>query len=230
MIMTMIISNRRTIVIAVSLFSIAAAFPAWAGLFWEKEKLELTPEIGQKVVRTSYPFTNTGAASVSVVGIAPSCGCVATSLEKFDYAPGESGQIDVTFDAEMDKGIALAQRTIEVTTSDAPQSPKVLELKVHVREAVSVTPEGLVWLHGSKPEPKTVVVEASSGVEAIRLAPVGENDNFAVEVKPEVEGQRYRLTVTPRNIEAPSSATLAYNVESSSLKRRAICEIPLKVE
>lgn len=212
------------------LFSIAAAAPSWAGLSWEKEKLELTPEIGQKVVRTAYPFTNTGSASISVVGVAPSCGCVATSLEKLEYAPGESGQIDVTFDAEMDKGVPLAERTIEVTTSDAPESPKVLQLKVHVREAVRVTPEELVWRHGGTPKPQAVVVEAASGVEAIKLAPVGENDNFSVEVTPEVEGQRYRLTITPKSIEAPSSATLAYNVESSSLKRRTVCEIPLKVE
>lgn len=207
-----------------------AAAPSWAGLSWEEEKLELRPEIGQRVVRASYAFTNTGAAAVAVVAVKPSCGCVATSLEKFDYAPGESGKIDVTFDAEMDRGVPLAERTIEVTTSDAPESPTVLQLKVHVREAVRVTPGELVWRQGRRPKPKAVVVEAGSGVAAIRLAPVGENENFQVEVKPEVEGHRYRLTITPRNTKTPSSATLAYNVESPSLSRRSICEISLKVE
>lgn len=216
---------------AAALLSLVAAVPSWgAGLAWQKERLELTPEIGQRVVRTAYPFTNVGAGPIMVVGVKPSCGCVATSLEKFEYAPGESGQIDVTFDAEMDKGVALAERTIEVTTSDAPESPKVLELKVHVREAVSVTPNELVWPHGRESKPQSVVVAATSGVEAIKLVAVGENDNFAVEVKPEVEGQRYRLTITPKDTKAPSSATLTYNVESPTLKRRASCEIALKVE
>lgn len=214
----------------VALLYLAVAAPSWAGLAWEKEKLELTPEIGQRVVRTAYSFTNTGTDSVSVTGVKPSCGCVATNLEKFEYAPGESGQINVTFDAEMDRGVPLAERTIEVTTSDAPGAPKVLQLTVHVREAVSVTPDELVWRHGRKPKSKSVVVEAASGVDAIKLAPVGENDNFAVEVKPEVEGRRYRLTITPRDTKAPSSATLAYNVESPSLSRRTSCEIALKVE
>jgi len=66
-------------------------------LSWEKKKIEFTSKIAREVVRHGHRFTNTGKTPVSVLDIKPSCGCVATSLEKFDYAPGESGEIKNNF-------------------------------------------------------------------------------------------------------------------------------------
>jgi len=69
-----------------------AAAPASA-LHWENPTVEADSKIGQKIFRTAYRFTNIGSSPVSVVEIKPSCGCVATELDKSDYAPGESGEI-----------------------------------------------------------------------------------------------------------------------------------------
>lgn len=201
-----------------------------AALTWDKDTIELKPEIGEEVMRTAYSFTNTGKTSVSVLAIKPSCGCVATNLEKFEYAPGETGTIKVTFDLGMDKGTPDADRTIKVVTSDAPDTPKVLELKAHVREAVTVSPESLVWRHGVPGEAKVVVVKAGSGVEAMQLVQTTQNDNFSVEMKPEAEGQGYRLTITPKSTAAPANASLDFDVKSPSIKRQVSCEIDLKVD
>src|SRR5882672_1293862 len=177
-----------------------------ADLSWEKKKIEFTSKIGEEVVRTAYRFTNTGKTPVSVLDIKPSCGCVATSLEKFDYAPGESGEIKITFDLGMDEFARLQKRTIAVTTSDAPKSPTVLKLRVHVPETVSASPKAVIWHRGEKPRTKDVIVKAASGIAAIKLIQTTSNDNFLVEVKPEVEGRRYRLKITPGRTDAPSYA------------------------
>ena len=203
---------------------------SWADLTWTKDKIELKPEIGEEVMRTSYSFTNTGKTSVSVLAIKPSCGCVATNLEKFEYAPGETGTIKVTFDLGMDKGEPDEARTIKVVTSDAPDAPKVLELTAHVREAVKVSPEALVWRHGLPGKAQEVVVKAGSGIVAMKLIQTTQNDNFSVEMKPEVEGQSYRLTITPKNTDAPSNASLDFDVTSPSIQRQVSCEINLKVD
>jgi len=108
-----------------------AAAPASA-LHWENPTVEADSKIGQKIFRTAYRFTNIGSSPVSVVEIKPSCGCVATELDKSDYAPGESGEIKVTFDLEMDDSAGLQSRTILVIASDAPKSPTELQLLVHI--------------------------------------------------------------------------------------------------
>ncbi len=215
--------------LAGSLLLVAVA-SSRAGLTWEKDNLDLSTEAGENVIRTGYAFTNTGTDSVSIVSIKPSCGCVATNLEKFEYAPGESGKIKVTFDAGMDKGETLDDRTIKVVTSDAPEVPKVLKLRVHIAETVTASPEGLVWQHGKAPTPKEIVVKAGEGVKDIKLNQTAENDNFSVEMKPEVEGQSYRLTITPKNTDARSYAEIDFNVASPSFKRQVNCEIHLQVD
>ena len=223
--------NRRIGTAALTgLFCLLAAASSWAGLTWEKETVELTPELGEKVARTAFSFTNTGTTDVSVLSLKPSCGCVATNLEKFHYAPGESGTIKVTFDLDMDKDEEVKNQSIKVVTSDAPRAPRILRLTVHDREAVNVTPQALVWAHGQPAKPQEVVVKAGSDVAAIQLVPTAQNDNFAVEITPEVEGQSYRLKITPRNTDAPSYATLTYTVKSPSFHRRVDCEVRLQID
>jgi hypothetical protein len=201
-----------------------------AGLTWEKKQLELTAKMGADLIRTSYCFTNTGKMPVTVTDIRPSCGCVATALEKFDYAPGEGGEIKVTFDLGMEEFAKLQKRTIAVTTSDAPKSPVILKLSVHVPETVSASPEAVIWHRGEAPKAKNVVVKAGSGVSAIKLIQTTSNDNFTVEVTPEAEGHRYRLKITPVKTDAPSYANLKFNVESASFTRRVVCQVNLNVE
>jgi Protein of unknown function (DUF1573) len=217
----------NTIVAGILFFTVVTE--SRAALSWEK-KIEFTSPIGVDVVRTAFCFTNTGKTIVSITSIKPSCGCVSTELEKFDYAPGESGKIKVTFDLGMEEYAKLQKRTIAVTTSDAPKSPTVLQLRVHVPETVSVSPEAVVWHRGEKTRTKDVVVKAGSGVTAIKLVQTASNDNFSVEVKPEVEGQRYRLKITPGKTDAPSYATLKFNVESPSFPHRVDCEVQVNVE
>lgn len=212
------------------LLCLAAAAQARAGLAWEKERIELNPAIGENVIRTGYSFKNTGTDSVSVIAIKPSCGCVATNLEKFEYAPGESGTLKVTFDAEMDKDQPAQERTIKIITSDAPDHPTVLQLSVHVHEAVTVSPEGVVWPHGAPGKPKEVVIKAGEDVKSINLVQTGENDNFSVDLKREGEGESYRMTITPKNTDAPSYATLVFDVTSPSFPKTVSCEVKLKVD
>ena len=208
----------------------AVVTQSWAGIVWQKPKIELTAPVGAEVVRLSYAFTNSGTNSVSIVSIKPSCGCVATNLKKLNYAPGEHGEMKVTLDLSMDDFSPLQNRTIEIVTSDAPGAPTTLHLLVHVPETVSASPEAVVWKHGELPKAKEVTVQAGSGIKAIKLIQTTWNDNFAVEVKAQVPGQSYRLKITPKSTEAPSYATLDFNVQSPSFKERVDCQVRMNVE
>ena len=221
--------NASAKAVLASLFVFTISTHAWAGLTWEKPKNEFTAHVGAELARTGYCFTNTGKTTVSILNVQPSCGCVTTSLQKFTYAPGEGGEIKVTFDLGMDEFAKLQKRRITVTTSDAPKSPKILKLIVHVPEAVSATPGVMIWKRGEKPKAKEAVIRAGPDVAPIRLVQTTANDNFVVEVKPEVEGKRYRLKITPVKTDALSYAELKFNVESASFKNRVSCEVHLDV-
>jgi hypothetical protein len=216
--------------ILAGLLCFAAAAHSWGALSWDKKSIELTSQTGQEVIRTAYTFTNTGTDSVYIISVKPSCGCVATNLVKFDYAPGESGKIKVTFDLGMDGFSPVEVRTIKVATSDAPASPMVLQLRVHVPATVSATPEALIWHRGEAPTAKTSIVAAGSSIQAIKLVQTTNNENFSVSVKPVVEGQSYSVTVTPKKTDAPSYATLDFDVQSPSFMHRVDCQVRLNVE
>jgi hypothetical protein len=46
----------------------------------------------------AFQFTNTGDATLRFLRITSSCTCTLATLDKWEYAPGESGQIDTTFE------------------------------------------------------------------------------------------------------------------------------------
>ena len=81
-------------------------------------------------VDTEFIFTNTGKQNLNIRALKPNCGCTITKLEKYDYAPGESGRIGVTFDATGRKG--TQQKSIIVFSNDpsAPTQRLIIKAKV----------------------------------------------------------------------------------------------------
>jgi hypothetical protein len=227
--MTPMISSRKNKLLArallAALLSLAAAAHSWAGLTWDKTKIEVTAEVGAPRVHVQYVFTNTGTAAISITSITPSCNCVAPRLAKTDYAPGESGTLKAIYNVLRDKPAPVVFRTISVVTSDSPSSPTLLQLWVHIPVGVTTTPEELYWQHGQKPTSKDVIVQAGPGIKGMQLVQSGTNDNWTVNVTPEVKGERYRLTFTPKDIAGPSVAHLTFVVESPSIKHRVVTEI-----
>jgi hypothetical protein len=201
-----------------------------SALRWENPSQEADSKIGQKILRAAYRFTNTGSNPISIIEIKPSCACVSTELDKVDYAPGESGEIKVTFDLEMDDAVGLQARTILVTANDAPQSPTKLRLLVHVPESVDATPEGLTWERGEKPQTKETVVKAGQGIAAMKLSLVSTNNDFVVEIAPKVQGQSYCVKVTPKTTAAPCYAQFQLKAESVSFGRPLNCQISAYVK
>jgi hypothetical protein len=83
-------------------------------------------------VSTEFKFTNTGKLPLNIRAMKPNCGCTISKLEKFDYAPGESGTLKVEFDSTGRRG---SQHKSIVIFSNDPRAPtQRLIIKAKIQE------------------------------------------------------------------------------------------------
>ncbi len=63
----------------------------------ESEEHDFGRVFSRDPVSTPLKFTNTGNAPLEIIKVNTSCGCTTTKLDKMVYAPGEKGEIEVTY-------------------------------------------------------------------------------------------------------------------------------------
>lgn len=201
--------KKNTVAFLAALFF--AASHAAAGLTWPTTKIEGTSKLGEDYFSATFSFTNHGDKPVSILSVSTSCGCTTATAEKKIYAPGETGEIKARLDVRGRQGVQ--ERTILVTTDDAPQSPTVLTLHVQVPELAEVTPRLLVWSRNSPSTPKEVTVTAGTNVE-ITLREVSSSDTFSVEQFVDACGSKYHLRIVPRSTASPLRSEIRLKIEA----------------
>jgi len=96
------------------------------------------PEVEK--AKGSFQFTNTGTGTLIIEDIKPSCGCTAIALDKYEYAPGETGYLNVVFDPT---GPGLQQKYIDVITNAEPQPVVKLIVSADVQAFLIIDPRSL---------------------------------------------------------------------------------------
>jgi|GEM_PF-887847 hypothetical protein len=69
-----------------------------------------------EIVRHTFKFKNAGAGNAKIVNTETSCGCTTASGALKEYAPGESGEMEVVVDTKGKKGIVV--KTVTLTTEN----------------------------------------------------------------------------------------------------------------
>ena len=88
-----------------------------------------------------FRFTNTGNAVLRISEVTKDCGCTPYSLEKTEYAPGESGVLRVGYYAEPPYGTTKKQ--LFVHTNDR-RNPKIaLNIEARIASKVDFKPQSL---------------------------------------------------------------------------------------
>jgi hypothetical protein len=82
------------------------------------------------IVEHSFRFTNTGGVPLTIYSARSSCGCTVPAWPEEPLAPGESGEIKVTFNT--DDRTELQKKLIVVLANTYPNETKVL-LKGYVK-------------------------------------------------------------------------------------------------
>ncbi len=105
-------------------------------LFWDFGTIYQREEASHRFV-----FRNKGDATLKIGKVRSTCGCTAALPVAREIAPGEEGEIKVTFRAGTMRGRVVKHVYVD---SNDPVQPRVnLELTVHVKVELEVVPHGI---------------------------------------------------------------------------------------
>ncbi|MCM2264727.1 MAG: DUF1573 domain-containing protein [Desulfuromonadales bacterium] len=90
-------------------------------------------------VRHAFSFSNSGNAPLTIEKVSSSCGCTAALASAKTLAPGESGEIQTSFDSTRFRG--AISKTVYLYTNDPAQPMVQLHLNGNVQEEVSLDPQ-----------------------------------------------------------------------------------------
>lgn len=107
-------------------------------IFFEKNVHDFGPVAPGSTNTCEFKFLNKGTGTLVIGEISKTCGCTVPTLDKLEYASGESGTIKVQYNA--DKGVGLRARSLYVNSND-PNSPRVeLTIRGSIIQKVNFEP------------------------------------------------------------------------------------------
>ncbi len=110
-----------------------------------------------------YKVTNTGQATLNITNLKPACGCTSTVLGKWSLAPGESSEIEASFDPKGFRG--PMRRTIAVVSDDPSNSTVTLSFEANIIQEIVPSATTVFFNDLSRTATKKATVRLASGNE-----------------------------------------------------------------
>jgi cytochrome c5 len=82
------------------------------------------------IVKHTFKFRNDGLGKVKFVKTETSCGCTTATGSLKEYAPGESGEMEVVVDTKGKKGIVVKTVTVTLDNNDVEKTELSLAMKL----------------------------------------------------------------------------------------------------
>jgi hypothetical protein len=200
----------RSLALCLSLF-FACVAPAFAQLKWESKEQTFAPSPLATQVVAKYRFTNIGNSVVTIKDVRTSCGCTTAVPKKWDYAPGESGEIEAIY--QLAGHVGHHEKWIFVSTSSAPGDPMLLRLIVDIPTALTIEPEFVIWTVGGQPEPKTIRITVADQFPAKIISVQADNPAVKLELREVRPGKELEVKVTPASTSKSESATVSIRTD-----------------
>lgn len=169
-------------------------------LVFEAKDWSFGKEIAGATVEHVFKFKNAGDAELLIRRVKPSCGCTAALLSRERLAPGDAGEVRVTF-ATRDRPLGSQDVQVQVFSNDpGDDHVAVLHVRGETANLLQVVPTAISFqpfLHGTKKEGKISILPLD--VPAVALVGVECSDPaLRVDSQPfERSGKKgFELTVT----------------------------------
>lgn len=101
-----------------------------AVITFQKTEFDFGKILQGEVVSYTFHFTNTGNTPLIITGVDKSCGCTASEYPRQPIAPGEGGDIKITYDSKGHFG--FQSKTVSVNANTMP-AKTTLRIKAEVR-------------------------------------------------------------------------------------------------
>ena len=97
---------------------------------FDKTEYDFGKILQGEVVSYTFHFTNAGNAPLIISGVDKSCGCTASDFPREPIAPGQKGDIKITYDSKGHHG--FQSKTLSVNANTNPSATS-LRIKAEVR-------------------------------------------------------------------------------------------------
>lgn len=91
---------------------------------FEKELIDFGRLTDGERVTCSFKFVNSGKSDLIISSVSGNCGCTVADYPKEPIAPGEEGQITVTYDSSNSSGMRISKE-VSVLANTSPSTTKL---------------------------------------------------------------------------------------------------------
>ncbi len=121
-------------------------------------------EIRPKSVHTCvYKFKNIGDGILKISRVQSTCGCTVPKLKKKEYAPGESGEVKVTYTSPIKEGKIIPKK-LYIHSNDPKNKRAPLTIKANIVLAVNYNPKRLsLKLKAEDQVVKPIIIKSKDG-------------------------------------------------------------------
>lgn len=201
--------------------------PASAGIEFTSTTQKAVAGPEADTVEFLYKFKVTGEQKIHIKSLEVSCSCLTATLNKAEYAPGESGEVKVVFTIGSLEG--ELEKAVTVSTNDAKNPDIQLDCIASVEKIFDIQPVTAVWEQGSKPTTKEVKIKVL-GANPINIQKfTSSRPNLQAELNTVKPGREYVLKLTPKSTEQSELAAITLETDSKIpklAKRSVFANIP----
>ncbi len=189
---------------------------ARAGLKWDRDRVEIRPDVMDASAEAKFGFVNASTEPVTIESVQPSFGCIVGGLRKTTFEPGERSEIGARLSFAGRSGVQTGTVVVRI---QGQQEPVVLTLVVSIPEILKINPSLVLWEQGDIGKPKTVLLRASESLPIKVTSVVSSDAHFIAELETIREGLEYVIVVTPETTAFPSFSVLTVESEVKGQKR-----------
>lgn len=193
---------------------------------WGNQRVDLQAAPDQEKIASEFRFKNVGDASLKIGNVKSSCGCTVTTLEKGEYAPGESGAVRAIF--TIGSRLGEQEKVIQVDTNDEKQPKAYLTLHVSIPAAVELKPTVLMWDRAEPLIPKKVRARILQEAPIKQLTAKSSDQTLDVQViKVAGAEKQFDIVVSPQDPERRIRAvvTIAADWPANRPKKYSLCVV-----
>jgi len=147
-------------------------------------------------VKHDFIFTNIGDALLIIKGVNPGCGCTTVGQWTKEVEPGKTGSVSIQFNTHGYNSAVIKQPSITCNITNQPVV--VMTLKGTVYKPYDINPQLAVLNVPPDSEKASIVVTITNNTDEplMLAAPESNNRMFAAELKTNVLGKGYQLTIS----------------------------------